>query len=99
MRRPEATVRSQGALDGGEARQRNRPEPEAFARPEGIPPDVGGGGGAVSGTTVVLLAILASAVALVVLNRLEFLSVFPGWRRRPPSDGGGPPEGGGPPAR
>ena len=52
-----------------------------------------------SGTTVVLLAILAAAVALVVLNRLEFLSVFPRQRRRPRPGGDGPPEGGGPPAR
>jgi hypothetical protein len=51
----------------------------------------------VSGTTVVLLAILAAAVALVVLDRLEFLSVFP--RRHRPRPGGNGPESGGPPAR
>ena len=49
-----------------------------------------------SSTMVVLLAILAAAIALVVLNRLEFLSVFP--RRRRPRPGGDGPEGGGPPA-
>ena len=51
-----------------------------------------------SSTTVILLAILAVAVALVALNRLEFLSVFPRRRRRPRPGGGGP-GGGGPPAR
>ncbi len=51
-----------------------------------------------SSTTVVLLAILAAVAALVVLNRLEFLSVFPRRRRRPrPGEDG--PSGGGPPVR
>ena len=94
-RRAEAMVRSQGSLHGDRRARRNRSEPEAFARPEGVA-NGGEEGGAVSGTTVVLLAILAAAVALVVLNRLEFLSEFPRRRRRPRPGGDGPE--GGPPA-
>jgi len=75
---------------GATARSRRR-SPDRKASPNG-----GEKGGAVSGTTVVLLAILAAAVALVVLNRLEFLSVFPRRRRRPRPGGDGPE--GGPPA-